>query len=108
MRGDQDGEVAFALEAGEHVPDGHARYGVQTGGRLIEEEDLRLMDQPARDLQPAPHAAGEHLDGLVCPLLQVHGGEQLADGAAPLFARYAVELGEDAHVDRKSTRLNSS
>ena len=82
MGGDQDGQVALALEAREHLPHGDARDRVEAGGRLVEKEDLRLVHQAARDFQPAPHAAGEHLHRLVRPLRQVDGREQLADGCA--------------------------
>ncbi len=86
MRGDEDGEVALALEAGEHFPDGDARDGVEAGGGLVEEEDFWLVDQPAGDFQPPPHAAGEHFHGLVRPLGEIDGGEQFVDGA-PRFSR---------------------
>ena len=65
---------------------------------LFEEEDARIVHQPARDLKPPPHAARKRLGLRVAPLGQVHGLEHLGDILLALRARHAVELGVDAQV----------
>jgi hypothetical protein len=79
-------------------PHRHAGHRVEAGGRLVEEEDLRLVHQAAGDLDAAPHAAGEIHHLFVAPLGEVHGFEQLVDQLLALRARHAVELREDDQV----------
>ena len=76
----------------------HARYRIEAGGRLVEEEDARLVDESPRDLDAAPHAAREHPHRFVAPLRQLHGLEQFVDEPLALVARDAVELREDDQV----------
>ena len=40
-----------------------ARLGVEPERGLVEEQDLWVVEQPARDLEPALHAARERLTG---------------------------------------------
>ena len=66
--------------------------------RLVEEEDGRVVQQAARDVQPLPHAARVALDPLLLAALQADELEQLVD-PGPLAARVdGVELGEIAQV----------
>ena len=99
VRGDQDGERAAVLDLGQHLPDGDARDGIEAGGRLVEEEDLRAVHQAARDLQTAPHAAGERLGLRVAPL---RADRPWSSSSSMLrlrsSARHAVELGVDVQV----------
>ena len=98
VRGHEDGEIAFGLEAGEHFPDGDAGDGVEAGGGFVEEEDFGFVDEAAGDFEAAAHAAGEHFDGFVGPLEEVDFFEELVDDGAAFVAGHAVELGEDGHV----------
>jgi hypothetical protein len=45
----------------QHVPG----LRVQARGRLVQQQNLRLVDQRPGDRQPPPHPAGQHLDLLV-------------------------------------------
>src|SRR6266567_4816211 len=51
VRGEQHGEVARFLEVVEYLPHGDAGNGVEAGCWLIEEEDVRIVDQAARDFE---------------------------------------------------------
>ena len=66
--GGEDEADALLLEPEEAVPQDVAGLRVEAGGRLVEQQDLRLVDERAGDRQPAPHAAGERLDALVAAL----------------------------------------
>ena len=79
VRRDEDREVALLLDLLQHLPDGDARDRIEAGRRLVEEEDARLVDQAARDLDAAPHAARQVLHLLVGPLRELDGLEQLGD-----------------------------
>ncbi|EMY33032.1 phenol hydroxylase [Arthrobacter crystallopoietes BAB-32] len=52
---------ALLLESEEPVPEDVPRLRVQAGGGLVQQQDLRLVDQRAGDGQPALHAAGERV-----------------------------------------------
>ena len=71
---------------------------VDADRRLVEEEHLGVVQQPAGDVQPLPHAAGEALDALLLAAGEADHLEQVAD-PLPLLARGdAVQLGEVAQV----------
>lgn len=49
---------AVVGEVSDGLPDLVARLRVQSGGRLVEEDDRRVADQAHRDVEPATHPAG--------------------------------------------------
>ena len=89
---------ALALDLREHLPDRDARHRIEAGGRLVEEEDARLVHQAARDLDAPPHAARQVLHLRLAPLRQLDRLEQLGDQPLALRARHAVQLREDDQV----------
>ena len=62
------------------VPDQAAelagRHRVHPGGRFVQDEDLRVADQPSGQVQPLLHAARPGLHPLVRPVGQAHPGQQ--------------------------------
>ena len=58
MRGHQDGE-ALAGERVDLVPEFASRLGVDAGGRLVEQEQLRARQRAGAERQPLLPAAGE-------------------------------------------------
>ena len=98
MRGDQHGELALFLDAREHFPDGDTRHGIESGGRLVEEENFGMMHESARDFETAAHTAGECLGLRAAPLGQVDEFEELVHRLLALLLRNAVELGVDAEI----------
>src|SRR5262249_501428 len=98
MRGDQDRELAFVLDVGQHLPDGDAGDRIQAGGGLIEKEDAGAVDEAASDFQPAPHAAGERFGLRIAPLGQVHQLKQTVNRSFALFRRNVIQLGIDVQV----------
>ena len=49
------------VQAAQPLPDQVARLRIEAGGRLVQEHELRVVDQRARERQAALHAAGERL-----------------------------------------------
>src|SRR6202521_2652022 len=91
------------------IPDGLSCLWIQPECRLVEEQDLWLVEHSARDLEPALHASR------ICPYLragaigQLQELKHLIDALAADQAGHAVDEGVELEVlDRKSTRLNSS
>ena len=52
---------------------------VDADRRLVEEEDRRIVQEPARDVQPLAHPAAVALDALVLAALEPDELEQLVD-----------------------------
>ena len=70
------------------LPDRQPARRVEAGGRLVEEEDLGLVHERRREVEPALHAAGVALDHPVGGVLELDQLEQLAAAA---LGRRAVE-----------------
>ena len=68
--------VAQAMEL---VPDVWRQDRVDAGGRLVEEQQRRLVDEGARELEPALHAAGQLARPPAAGVPQVDELEDLAD-----------------------------
>ena len=80
-----------------------AKQGVASGrverrGRLVEQQDRRVVDQCHREVQPLLHAAGERLDAVAGPPGQADAGQHADDPAAQVVTRKAVELAEEEQV----------
>ena len=71
---------------------------VQPGSRLVEEQDLRIVDERVGEAEPLLHAAREALDVGVPLVAQVDEIEQVADHPAPPVGRDAIAAGEEVQV----------
>ena len=97
--GDQDGQVALALEARRASPrrrrarPGRGRWSARRGRRSCGSCTRPRAISRRRRMPPE-----NILTGLSAHCVEVDGLEQLVDDAPPALARDAVELGEDAHV----------
>ena len=78
VRGQHD-RAARAAKAQHQLPQLAARLRIQPGRRLVEEQDVRLADQRARDRQPLPLAARQLADPRVTLLSQLDVGQQRGD-----------------------------
>ncbi len=70
VRGDDDGDAALR-ERIDQVPEPPARGRVDARGRLVEEQDRRLVQHRAAERQALLPAAGKIVDDRVFPALQV-------------------------------------
>ena len=81
--GGQQNGGAFGDDAADHVPHIVAAARVQSGGGLVQEQQVGRDDQAGGDVQPAPHAAGVRLDQPVGRFGEGERGQQfLGPGAA--------------------------
>ena len=100
----QEERHALALEPVQAVPDHVAGLRIEAGRRLVEEHDLGLVDERARDRQPALHAARERLDPVVRALGELDELEQLVGPrASSSFAREpeVAAVDDDVLADRQ-------
>ena len=64
LGGEEDGR-ALVVQRAHLLPDRLAADRVEAGGRLVEEEDARLVDERGGEVEPAPHAARVGADAAV-------------------------------------------
>ena len=93
VRRQQDRHLLLAREPLDLVPELGAGLRVQPGGRLVEEEHLRPVDEPERDVEPALHAARVRLGEPVAGPGQADLVQDLLDALAPSGADDPVDLG---------------
>jgi hypothetical protein len=63
----QDERHAALLEPVQAIPEEVPRLGVEAGRGLVEQEQVRLVDQRPGDREAPLHPAGQRLDRVVCP-----------------------------------------
>jgi len=71
---------------------------VQADRGFIQKQDVRRVQQPAGDLQPPHHTAGEGLDPAVPPVPQIHHVQDRLQSLRDLRAGHPVQLGVEAEV----------
>ena len=100
MRGDEDRAPALGCggDLGELVPDGAAGLRVEADGGLVEDQDGRIVDQRARDLEAPLHAAGERADDRVAHAGEADPRELLLGSVAALAARDAEDGAVEVEV----------
>ena len=72
--------------------------GVEAEGRLVEEDDLRRVQEAARDLEPPSHAAGELLHQRVAAIPELEEPQQPLAALEPDLAGHVVEQRVHLHV----------
>ena len=78
VRGEDDGHAGGAQIA-HHLPHVLAQFDVDAGGRLVEEQDLRLVRERLGDQHAALHAAGQRHDAVVLLVPQRQRAQHLLD-----------------------------
>src|SRR3989339_1222371 len=61
-----------AMQVNEQFENFRAGLRINSDSRLIEQQDIRIMQQSYGQIKPALHAAGKSLDGILAPLCQFH------------------------------------
>ena len=96
--GRQQDRLARVGERGDRRAELARAHGVEADRRLVEEEHLRVVEQPAGDVQALLHPARVTLGTLVLPALEPDELEQLVDPRLLDLRGHSVELGEVAQV----------
>src|SRR5258707_12631395 len=97
MRGEQQG-FAFLRQAAKPLPDQVARLRVEPRGGLVHEQQLRVVDQRARQGQAPLHAAGERVDPRIGAPLEAGELEQRRNALRHLARRQPEIAAEDEQV----------
>ena len=91
---EDEGGARFRLHAAHELDDRGAGVGVEVGGRLVGEHDLRRLDERARDRHALLLAAGE----LVRPVVRVRGE---ADRLEQRVVRWRRSASRRAHQQQR-------
>ena len=51
-------------------------FGIQAGGRFINDDELRLTDQSLRDSQTLPHASRKSAESLLSRIVKINALKQ--------------------------------
>ena len=98
MRRPQHGDAAFGAQADDELEEFAAAAGVETDGRFVHQENARLVQQRARELQAAAVAAAQ-LRGLVVRALgKAEPRQLLLDARLGDGARNAVQSGMEQQI----------
>ena len=97
VRGVEDGH-ALPAELLDARQDRVPALRVDADGRLVQDEQLRLVEQADADVQPPLHAARELVGPLAGPLVEADDLEHLADPPLQRVAAHPVQLAEEAQV----------
>jgi hypothetical protein len=109
MRGDQH-TPAILSHGPDHIPDPMAGLEVEADGRLIQDQEVGLVQHRDRDVEPPSHAAAQERDDRVCPILEPDVAEtrghapraprtiQLIQGREELEVLLAREIAIQRHV----------
>ena len=84
------------------LPEIAARFGIDAGGRLVEQQQFRPMNEAGRQREPLLPAAGKLAGELVFALCRAQSLDAFAHGLAPILhpvhARHEIEILRDAQV----------
>ena len=80
VMGGQDDRFAALARALDEGPEGVAGLGVEAGGRLVEEEDLGVVDQGGGEGDALLLAAGEGAEEGAGAVGEIDAGEECGDG----------------------------
>jgi hypothetical protein len=98
VRRQEHGDAFLFVERLDLRPQLVARLRIETERRLVEEQDLRRVQESARDLQTPLHPAREVLDRVVLPLPEFEDLQELFGPLVPRRARHAVQDAVELHV----------
>ena len=84
MRHEHDGQATLAVEPRDRLHDRRRRAGVDAGGRLVEQQELRLGGERPRDQDALLLAAGQRPERMRRERGESHLGQ--AFGRAPPLA----------------------
>lgn len=90
----QDHSVGGKVD--QQIPEADPFFGIEACGRLIHNEQLRVIYQRLRNADPALHTSGEALDLALCSTVEAGHLEHLADPA--FTAPGIIQAFEDRHI----------
>ncbi len=91
LRGQEDGHALVLGQPPHLLPQRGPALDVEPGGRLVEEEDARAVDEREREVEPALHPARVAADLAIGRVVEADAVEQLVRTRPALRARQRLE-----------------
>src|SRR2546430_12639494 len=95
VSGQQDGQLAAAAEAGDHLEKLGPNARIEANRRLVEKKHARVRDEGAGDLEPATLAAAVGPCGPIDQVAEAERAGELVDPCPGLTRLNTPELGAD-------------
>ena len=100
MCGEQHGHPGLGAQVFDETPDLAAVGQIKPDRRLVEEKNLRMMDDAAHDIQRAPHATRQRSDRAVAFVRKAEQFEQFRGAFFDDLGGKVVEQPGEAQVFR--------
>ena len=68
------------------IAESHALFGIESGGWLVDDDELGIVDERLCDAEALLHAAGESADGAIGDAVQIHHLEHFLHACAAVHA----------------------
>ena len=81
-----------------YCPEVVAGLGVKAQRWFVQEEDRRVVEKTAGDLEAPPHPSGKCFDNVIFPVFQLNEVEELGDPLFPYLCGDPVEPPVEVHV----------
>src|SRR5271170_4400187 len=98
MRSKEYGDTFRLVQLAKIAPHVVTRLRIEAERRLVEENDFRMMQQPARDLEATLHASRKFLNQAILPIPQLNKSKELLNPLAPEFFLDAIQNTVKFHV----------
>jgi hypothetical protein len=79
VRGEDDDALAGQIR--EQVAEADALFGIEPGRGLVDDQELRIVEERLRDADALAHAAGKSAERALARIGEVHQHQQLVDTA---------------------------
>src|SRR5207302_272257 len=89
---------ATRLQRREVVEDRVPALRIDPNGRFVEQQDIGVVQQACRQIQPPLHAPTERLDKITRAIREAHKIKRVTDGAIPSRTLEAIETGKESEV----------
>ena len=76
---------------GEQRTQTHALLGIEPGGRLVDDQQARIVEERLGDADPLPHPSREAAQGARADVGEIENLEKMLDARAQRAARYSFE-----------------
>ena len=96
--GDQHGDVFFVAQNLQVLPEVATRARIEAGGRLVEQQNRRMMQQSLGQFETALHAAGKVLGFFFRAIGESDAGEHLGHARLQCAAAQSVDVANQHQV----------
>jgi hypothetical protein len=98
VRGEEQGLAVIPCEAREEIEHGVTPGGIESTGRLVEEQGWGVVNQCLGQFEPLPHAGGVFFKFAIAGFFEAQGRQKLVAPSLRLFAGHAAQFAGERDV----------